>query len=99
MLNDRNASPDRLMELSRQFVTEGFLSDAVDFAQKAVDEQGLNDLVELAIEDGDYFLLVRIGKALGRELTDEERGRVAERAEVLGKSTFADQARAARNEE
>jgi hypothetical protein len=93
MFNNQNPIPARLVEAAADFVASGFISDAVDFYSKAGDMTGLEDLLPRAVEDGDYFLLVKIRRALKEPVRSDELERLAERAETLGKKTFAAQAR------
>jgi hypothetical protein len=94
LLNSKNESPQTLSELGRGFAAEGYLSDAVDFLAKAGDAEGLGELTPRSIEEGDYFLLTKIAKALGRKPEASELEALARNAERLGKLTFAARARA-----
>ena len=93
MLNSTSISATKLSELAREFAGQGFLSDAVDFYAKANDQEGLAQVLNLAVDEGDYFLFTRIKKTLGLPIEPEDCQRLADRAEELGKLAFAGQAR------
>lgn len=92
LLNAAQAEPDKLGQIGRQLALEGFISDAIDFLAKAGDDDGLESLWELALDEGDYFLVSRISKTLGRRPQRTELERLAQRAAELGKNSFAAQA-------
>jgi hypothetical protein len=94
LLNAASTSAAKLSEMGQEFASQGFLSDAVDFFAKAKDREGLARVLDLAMDEGDYFLFTRINKILGLPAGHAECQRLADRAEQLGKLAFAGQARA-----
>ena len=93
ILNDTSADPAKLSPLARECADQGFLSDAVDFFDKAKDSEGLNGLLDKAVAEGDLFLVRRILKIQGRKPERDLLMSVAENADKLGKALFAGQAR------
>jgi ATP/maltotriose-dependent transcriptional regulator MalT len=93
MLNDTSADPAKLSSYAREFVDQGFLSDAIDFFEKAGDSESLEGLLQTAVSEGDLFLVRRILKILGRKPDKYLLKSVAENADRLGKTFFAGQAR------
>ena len=65
LLNTTSTSASKLSEMGQEFASQGFLSDAVDFYAKANDQAGLSQVLDQAMDEGDYFLFTRIKKILG----------------------------------
>jgi hypothetical protein len=95
LLNDGSPDPVKLGSLAREFAEQGFLSDAVDFLEKAKDTESLTALLDTAVSEGDLFLVRRILRILGRKPDKDLLLSVAENADRLGKALFAGQAREA----
>jgi hypothetical protein len=85
----KDAAPEVLSAQAEQYLAAGWLSDAIDFFDRAKDKQGLEKVMARAIDEGDAFLLRRCLKCLGKEDKDGEWGRLAEKALALGKLMFA----------
>ena len=78
-----------MIQIGKELVESGLLSDGLDFLIKADARDELNGLIHKVIRDGDYFLWGRINKALGRPTDKEELKSLMEHAERLGKEAFA----------
>ncbi|MBF0528072.1 MAG: hypothetical protein HQK55_02130 [Deltaproteobacteria bacterium] len=92
LLNSTQQAPDKYRQIAHQMVQEGFISDAVDFLSKSGDAEGIDSLVEQVINEGDYFLLLKTTKNLGRMPNRNELERLVQKAAELGKTSFAIQA-------
>jgi hypothetical protein len=88
-LHARDATPTGLSAQGEQYFQAGWLSDAIDFFERAKDTDGLTKIMNRAIDEGDVFLLRRCLKALGKEDKDGDWLRLARRALALGKLMFA----------
>lgn len=67
--------------------------EAVAFVEKAGDDDGLKELFEHAVDQGDAFLLRESGVALGKRIDAATWTRLAESAEASGKELYAEEAR------
>ena len=65
-------------------------SDALDFFERAHDEEGVKAVHELALREGDPFLLARMERFDHRRVTPDQWERVARIARERGKSSMAD---------
>lgn len=93
LLNDASESPESLSSWGERYQSEGFLSDAVDFYEKAGNGEALRQLSEQVKEEGDFFLFNRISRILKLQPGPEEWQTLVQNAEKLGKMAFAVQAR------
>jgi hypothetical protein len=89
LLNSNKADRSELIRLGEQYLQEEQLSDTIDFYQKAEYQEGLSQLKERAILDGDYFLYHRLVKALQDTPEREEWLRLGDNAFNQGKLQFA----------
>ena len=89
MLNAAGVAPSRLSDAGRELLSEGFLNDAADFFARAGDDEGLMDVIEAAIQEGDLFIYRKGCMGLGREPDREEMETLGEKAFVAGKHLFA----------
>jgi hypothetical protein len=94
ILNRTSAPVNILLEWGKHYEEVDQPSDSIDFYAKAGSRTDLERLVARVIEDGDFFLLNRLCRELGRQPSREELTAVAEKAEALGKVRFAEGARA-----
>lgn len=92
LLNEQSAAADVLLSWARHFAEREMLPDAVDFYEKAGAKDQLQELLKVAMEDGDVFLFKRINRCLGREPEQREWLRLAGHAQQLGKDAYAAQA-------
>lgn len=92
-LYSSDVSPEKLSEMGRAAEKEGFLSDAIDFFDRARDLEGLNRILDRAVEEGDFFLATRVEKAGGETISGDRLEKLAQNAERLGKAVCAEQAR------
>ena len=81
-----------LTSMGERYLQEDRISDAIEFFQKAAYREGLEKVLEMAVESGDIMDFQQILKALGRGATDEEWNLIGQRALALKKYAFAFQA-------
>ncbi|MEM4243210.1 MAG: hypothetical protein QXP44_00215 [Candidatus Bathyarchaeia archaeon] len=89
MLYAQDARPAELAAWGRRFLAAGWLYDAIDFFKRANWREGLLQVREQAVREGDVFLVRRLSKALGEETEAATWRRVGEEARRLGKLEFA----------
>ena len=85
LLNDEGLSPELCRDYGEKFLALGWWEDALEFFQKGNCQEGLAKIRDLALENGDVFLLARLAQ-------DEDPDcwrRVADRALESGKIQFA----------
>lgn len=82
-------NPNALRNYGDLFLQEGFLSDALDFYQKAGDSESLENIRMSAIENGDVMLFGQAARALGLELKPADWEKVGQKAAELKKYSFA----------
>jgi hypothetical protein len=92
LLNRPAVTAETLIARGKEFEETGYLSDAVDFYEKAQDNESLSRIFEIVRNEADVFLLGRIGRILSRSLSGDEWVEVAQQAEKLGKTAFAAEA-------
>ncbi|MGQ9687905.1 MAG: hypothetical protein ACUVXF_03825 [Desulfobaccales bacterium] len=84
LLNDKTLDPQLCREYGEKFLALGFWEDALEFFQRAGYQEGLEKLRTLALENGDAYLLSRLG-AQPPEIWQQ----AADQALRLGKFHFA----------
>lgn len=92
ILYGKDTPPETLIEYGRLYLEEGRWNDAVEFFGRAHYKEGLFELKELALREGDYFLMSQVSEFLGEELEAEEWKRLGHRALEAGKFHFAQKA-------
>jgi len=92
MLHAKDVRPDDLRRQAEEFLQAGWLSDAIDFFDKAGDQNGLEKIRDIAISEGDAFLFRRTIKALDAAASESQWKELADRAIDLGKLQFAREA-------
>lgn len=89
LLNRSAVSVKELLSWGQRYEEQGMLNDAIDFYERANAPEALEKLLPLAREEGDAFLYGRLLKALNRQEAPREWLALGQRAEELGKETFA----------
>jgi hypothetical protein len=84
LLNDNELSPEVCRDYGEKFLSLGFWEDALAFFLRGNYQPGLEELKAHCFEEGDAFLLGRLGQH-----PPEVWRRVADRALELGKLHFA----------
>ncbi|PKN36979.1 MAG: hypothetical protein CVU62_12860 [Deltaproteobacteria bacterium HGW-Deltaproteobacteria-2] len=78
-----------LQDYGNSLLEEGFLSDALDFYQKAEDKGGLQKIKDIAFDRGDVMLFQQAAKALNLELKPADWENIGQKAISLKKYSFA----------
>jgi hypothetical protein len=89
LLNSDRVDRSGLIKLGQGYLQEGFISDCIDFFEKAEHFEGLAQLKEKCAATGDYFLYQRVVKILQDSPSPEEWIQVGDKALGLGKLLFA----------
>ena len=89
LLNSDKVDKSELIKLGQGYLQEGFISDCIDFFEKAEYFEGLAQLKEKCAAAGDYFLYHRVVKILQDSPSPEEWIQVGDKALGLGKLLFA----------
>lgn len=71
------------------FFEEGFLSDSLEFYQKAKDKVNIQKIRDIAYDTGDVMLFQQASKALGLEPKSAEWEGIGQKAIILKKYSFA----------
>lgn len=88
-------SKESLLAHARAYEEAGRCDDALQFFEQAGDRQGLERMKQKAHEIGDAFMLKRIAKAMPDLVGPADWEAMVRRAEELGKTLYAEQARQA----
>ena len=86
MLNDAEADANILVLEAEKFWKAGYIQDALEFFAKAKSEKGIEQVVALAVEEGDFFVAESATKALGRDLGPSQWEALGEKA--MGKAQY-----------
>lgn len=78
-----------LRDYGNSFFDDGFLSDALDFYQKANDKADIQKIKDMAFERGDVMLFQQAAKALNMELKPADWEGIGQKAIGLKKYSFA----------
>ena len=89
LLNSDKVDNSELISYGQHYLLEGRLSDTIDFFERAGYVEGLIELKEPCIAEGDYFLLRRLAKILADSPSAEEWMRLGDNALTLSKLLFA----------
>ena len=89
LLNSDRVDKSELIKLGQGYLQEGFISDCIDFFEKAQHFKGLAQLKEKCAAGGDYFFYQRVVKILQDSPSPEEWTQVGDKALGLGKLLFA----------
>lgn len=89
LLNSDKADEAELIQFGERYLLDGRLSDSIDFFEKAQHLEGLNQLRERCIAEGDYFLYHRLAKILEESPSAEEWMQLGDKALAQGKMLFA----------
>ena len=89
LLNSDRVDSSELIKLGQGYLQEGFISDCIDFFEKAEHFEGLMQLKEKCAAEGDYFLYHRLVKILQDSPSPAEWTQLGDKALELGKLLFA----------
>jgi hypothetical protein len=85
-------NPHVLQNYGDMLLEEGFLSDALDFYQKATYNSGMQKIKDIAFDKGDVMLFQQAAKALHLELKPADWESIGQKAIDLKKYLFAQHA-------
>ena len=89
LLNSDKAGKFELITYGERFLCEGGVPDAIDFFERAEYAEGLVELKDHCISEGDYFLFSRLVRILGGSPSADEWMRLGDNALALSKLLFA----------
>jgi tetratricopeptide (TPR) repeat protein len=82
-------SAEALREYGELYLREGKLNDAVEFFGRACYKEGLQQVYQMAAEEGDLFLFSRAAEFLQEEASPEQWRELGKKAAEKGKYLFA----------
>jgi hypothetical protein len=71
LLHGPNTPPEELSQYGREYLQAHRLVDALDFFEKARDQEGIRQVKKVSLEEGDFFLLQQSSKLLKEAVPDE----------------------------
>jgi hypothetical protein len=89
LLNNDKTSRSELLKFGELYAEQGRLADAIDFYERAEHVDGLTQLRQRCIDQGDSFLVQRLTKILGDSLSPPESEQLGDNALSQGKLLFA----------
>ena len=89
LLSSDKAEKSELTKFGERYLQEDRLSDTIDFFEKAEHVEGLIQLKEKCVAEGDYFLFLRLARILADSPSAEEWIRLGDNALALSKLLFA----------
>ena len=92
LLARENAAPELLLAHAESFLAQDALDDALAFFDRAGSAEGVARVKAKAVEAGNAYLLFRLLDSHHGSMEEQDWIAVAERAEALGKITYALQA-------
>ncbi len=92
LLNNPDMPSDEAKRWADSLFDAGMLHDAVEFYKKAGNKEGLERILEIAEDEGDFFLADLVLKSLGEDFDSGRWAKLGKRAEELKKYYFASQA-------
>ena len=89
LLNSAKADMSELIEYGESYLGEGRLSDTIDFFEQAQYMDGLKQLKDRCVAEGDYFLFLRLARILAESPSTQEWTHLGDNALALNKLFFA----------
>ncbi len=89
LLYSKDISPERKVKIAELLIQQGNYCEAVEFLEQEKDEGKIREIMEKAVEEGDYFLLAYVEKISGLKVESEQWNRLGIAAEKLGKYSYA----------
>ncbi len=91
-LIEKELSPDQALGIAEAYLAEDRRAESAIFFHKAGAGERLQELADLAVEEGDGFLLGEVSRIRQEEAAPEVWARLGEAAERLGKLRYAESA-------
>jgi len=89
LLNSDSVDTAEFINLGARYLEEERISDAVDYFEKAGYQEGLTQVLELCLTEGDYFLFTRLARILSLDPSPEQWTLLGDNALSQGKLLFA----------
>lgn len=89
LLHSQSSSPGVLSRTGKDFLAQERYSDALDFFEKANDNDGIAEIKKIALASGDTFLLARLDRFNAKWVTLDDWQAAASKAESSGRSSMA----------
>ena len=89
LLYSKDISPERRVKIAELLIQQGKYCEAVEYLEQAKDESKIREVMEKAVEEGDYFLLAYAEKISGLKVEAEQWNQLGIAAEKLGKYSYA----------
>ncbi len=84
-----NSPKEVLIEIGKKYFSKGMLYDALEYFEKAQDENLMLEIKEKSIELADLVLYQNVCRAMKIEINKDELVRLKEYAEKMGKESVA----------
>ncbi|MBI5605532.1 MAG: hypothetical protein HY879_19550 [Deltaproteobacteria bacterium] len=85
LLHNPQINRDQLSQYGREYFSEDRLADALNFFEKAQNQEGIRRIRERSIEDGDPFLLQQTSKLLKESAPEAAWRKAGEKALADGR--------------
>jgi hypothetical protein len=89
----KNLAPAQALAIAEPYLADDRRVEAIDSLKKAEADDKLGVLRELAMSEGDVFLLRAVADARRKRVPKEDWERIAENASARGLERYADEAR------
>ncbi len=89
LLHSEKSSKEMLAKVGREFFALERYSDALDFFEKAKDLNALNEIKQLAVKNGDTFLLSRLDRFDRNLVSRDEWNAAAVKAQETGRESMS----------
>src|SRR4051794_36083497 len=89
LLHSEKSSQQALSKTGREFLAMERYSDALDFFEKARDNEGIQEIKKIAMAKGDTFLLARLDRFDRTLVSRDEWNAAAEKAASSGRASMA----------
>lgn len=85
LLHNPQVDTEKLSQYGFEYLNQGRLADALDFFEKARNQEGIRRIMEQSIEEGEPFLVHQTGKLLKQTIPEEAWRKVGEKALAGGR--------------
>lgn len=93
LTDNPSTSPDTYRSAARQLIEMGLLSEAAVFFAKAEDDEGLMEIIDLAVSEGNFFIFQTAAALLqNREVGSDQVQALIEAATKNGRGLYAQKA-------
>ena len=89
LLYSKDISAERRVKIAELLIQQGKYCEALEYLEQAKEESKIRELMEKAVEEGDYFSLAYAEKVSGLKVEADRWNRLGAEAEQLGKYSYA----------